>query len=91
MNLITGHYVALTRKGAFGDNVTFVLGPFITAALVAECGPTFVHWYRAKYPGDHEAVLEAVTYTAGRLPVGRCNADYGFDPFAGTGIPPLIT
>lgn len=88
--MITGHYVMMTRRTRDGDFVTPVLGPFPTFDAMAAAGPDFVNWYRAKFPGDHEAVLEAVSYTAGRLPLGRCNEMYGFYPFTETGIPPLF-
>lgn len=91
MNTITGHYVAMTRRNNLGDDyVTFVLGPFASFDAMAAAGPAFVNWYRGKYPGDHEAVLEAVSYSAGRLPLGRCNADYGFRPFDGPAPIPLF-
>lgn len=91
MNLVIGHYVMMTRRNNLGaDYITPVLGPFPTFEAMAAAGPDFVNWYRAKYPGDHAAVLEAVSYTAGRLPLGRCNIEYGFYPFTETGIPPLF-
>ena len=87
--MITGYYVAMTHRNSAGeDYVTFVLGPFPSYDAMAVAGVPFSEWYRAKYPGDHSRALEATSYTAGRLPLGRCNSDYGFMPF-GSGPSPV--
>lgn len=88
--MITGYYVMMTRRTRDGDFVTPVLGPFPTLDAVYGAGGNFIQWYRTKFPGDHEAVLEPVSYSAHRLPLGRCNVMYGFYPFTETGIPPLF-
>lgn len=80
--MITAHYIVMSRRNSAGeDYVTFVLGPFPTFEALQIAGEAFVNWYRAKFPGDLEAYLEPVTYSAYRLPLGRCNEMYGFRPF----------
>lgn len=90
--MITGHYVAMTHydRHMDGDFVTFLLGPFPDNVSMLAAGEKFVPWFNGKYPGSGERKIEPCAYTAARLPLGRCNAEYKFDPFPDGVMPPTF-
>lgn len=88
--MITGYYIVNTHydKWHDGDFVTPLLGPFPDEASMQAAAVAFVPWYQKRYPGTVEKMIEPCAYSAFRLPLGRCNVEYGFYPFENTSIPP---
>lgn len=91
MNILTGYYVAKTGL-MYGDNfVWYFVGPFQSPGeafpFVAKMEALAAN---AEIKSTFPKRFEVVGFMGTHLPLGTKNDKVGFNPFRGTGVPPLL-